>query len=78
MACPSNLCLDWSLGRDTDEPREDNIWRLSFLSFNGLLTVGDSVMRDNTIATVVARNLLTPRDKRNFQRGLMNRLFKIL
>ena len=64
MACPSNICLDLSLRTNTGEPHQDNIWRPSFLSSNGPLTVGNSVMRDDTTATVVARNLLTPEDKR--------------
>ena len=64
MSCPSNLCLDLSLGRDTDEPCQDNIWRLSFSSFSGPLTVEDSVMKNGLTATVVARNLLTPKDNK--------------
>ena len=64
MAYLSNICLDLSLRIDTDEQRQDNIWRPSFLSSNGPLTVGDSVMKDNITATVVARNLLTPKDNR--------------
>ena len=64
MACPSNICLDLSLRIDTDEQRQDNIWRPSFSSSNGPLTVGDSVMKDNITATVVARNLLTPKDNK--------------
>ena len=62
MTCPSNICLDLSLRSDTDEQRQDNIWRPSFLSFNDPLTVGDSVMKNNITATMVARNLLTPKD----------------
>ncbi|KAM1810705.1 hypothetical protein COP2_028046 [Malus domestica] len=62
MTCPSNICLDLSLRSDTDEQRQDNIWRPSFLSSNGPLTIGDSVMKNNITATVVARNLLTPKD----------------
>ncbi|KAM2096357.1 hypothetical protein ACFX1X_018934 [Malus domestica] len=42
----------------------DNIWRPSFLSATGLLTVGDSMMKNDITATVVARNLLTPKDNR--------------
>ncbi|KAM1794699.1 hypothetical protein ACFX11_035154 [Malus domestica] len=64
MACPSNICLDLSLRSDTDEQRHDNIWRPSFLSSNGPLTVGDSVMKNNITATVVAKNLLTPKDNK--------------
>ncbi|KAM2947595.1 hypothetical protein FF1_034707 [Malus domestica] len=62
MACPSNICLDLSLRGDTEEHRQDNIWRPSFLSPNGPLIVRDSVIKNNITATVVARNLLTPKD----------------
>ena len=64
MVCPSNICLDLSLSTDTDELHQDNIWRPSFLSSNGPLRVGDSVMRDEITATVVVRNFLTPKDNR--------------
>ncbi|KAM2645704.1 hypothetical protein EV1_019225 [Malus domestica] len=43
---------------------QDNIWRPSFLSLTGHLTVGDSVMKNDMTAAVVARNLLTPKDNR--------------
>ncbi|KAM2105091.1 hypothetical protein ACFX1R_015629 [Malus domestica] len=49
---------------DTDEPCHDNIWHPSFLSSNGPLTVGDYVMKNNITATIVDRNLLTPKDNR--------------
>ena len=68
MAYPSDICLDLSLGNDssfgndTGAPRRGDTWRPSFLSSNGPLTVEDSVMMDTTTATVVAKNLLTPRD----------------
>ncbi|KAM1689901.1 hypothetical protein TB2_031159 [Malus domestica] len=64
MACSSNICLDLSLRTNTSEPPQDNIWRPSFLSSNGPLTVGDSVMKNDLTATVVARNLLTPKNNR--------------
>ncbi|KAM1137368.1 hypothetical protein ACFX14_035296 [Malus domestica] len=64
MACPSNIFLDLSLRSDTDKHRQDNIWRSSFLSSNGPLTVGDSVMKNNITVIVVARNLLTLKDNR--------------
>ena len=64
MAYLSNICLDLSLRSDTDEQRQDNIWRPSFSSSNGPLMVGDSVMKNNITATVVAKNLLTPKDNR--------------
>ncbi|KAB2612767.1 S ribonuclease [Pyrus ussuriensis x Pyrus communis] len=49
---------------DTGALRQGNIWCPSFLSSNGPLISEDSVMRDATMATVVARNLLTPGDNR--------------
>ncbi|KAM1462714.1 hypothetical protein ACFXTO_047713 [Malus domestica] len=64
MANPSNIFLDMSLSSDTGAPHQGNIWRPSFSSSNGPLTVEDSVMRDATTATVVARNLITLRDNR--------------
>ncbi|KAM2275581.1 hypothetical protein ACFXTI_034119 [Malus domestica] len=64
MACPSNICLDLSLRTNIGEPCQDNIWRMSFLSSNGPLMVKDSVMKNDLTATVVARNLLTPKDNR--------------
>ncbi|CAN6721380.1 unnamed protein product [Malus baccata var. baccata] len=68
MANPSNICLDLSLSSDTGAPHQGNVWRPSFLSFNGPLTVEDSVMRDAATATVVAKNLITPRDNRILSR----------
>ncbi|CAN6695592.1 unnamed protein product [Malus baccata var. baccata] len=62
MANPSNICLDLSLSSDAGAPRQGNIWRSSFSSSNGPLTVEDSVMRDAATATVVAINLITPKD----------------
>ncbi|CAN6708040.1 unnamed protein product [Malus baccata var. baccata] len=68
MVSPFNICLDLSLGSDAGVPRQGDIWRPSFISSNGLLTIEDSVMRDATTATVVARNLLIPRDNRLLSR----------
>ncbi|KAM2933936.1 hypothetical protein FF1_041818 [Malus domestica] len=45
-------------------PSPDNIWPPSFVSPTGPLTVGDSVMKNDMTAAVVARNLLTPKDNR--------------
>ncbi|KAM2257795.1 hypothetical protein ACFXTH_003093 [Malus domestica] len=64
MSCPSDRRLDLNVGKDIDMSSPDNIWNLSFLSPNDPLTVGDSVMKNDTTATVVARNILTPRDSR--------------
>ncbi|KAM2197662.1 hypothetical protein ACFX1Q_001033 [Malus domestica] len=66
MACLSNICLDLSLKTNTGEPHQDNIWHPFFLSSNDPLTVGDSVMKNDLTATVVARNLLTPMDNKIF------------
>ncbi|KAM2676697.1 hypothetical protein EV1_003343 [Malus domestica] len=43
-------------------PSQDNIWRPSFLSPTGHLTVWDSVMKNDMTAAMVAMNLLTPKD----------------
>ena len=64
MACPSDRRLDLNVGEDADLPSQDNIWRPSFVSPTGPLTVGDSVMKNDITATVVARNFLTPKDNR--------------
>ncbi|KAM1007272.1 hypothetical protein ACFX2A_003947 [Malus domestica] len=45
-------------------PSQDNIWRTSFLSPTSYLTIGDSVMKNDMTAAVVAGNLLTPKDNR--------------
>ncbi|KAM1435655.1 hypothetical protein ACFX2I_043576 [Malus domestica] len=45
-------------------PSSDNIWRPSFISPTGPLTIGDSVMKNVMTAAVVARNLVTPKDNR--------------
>ncbi|KAB2611083.1 S2-RNase [Pyrus ussuriensis x Pyrus communis] len=62
MANPSNLSLELSLSSDPVAPLQGNVWCPSFLSSNGPLTGEDSVMQDATTATIVARNLLTPKD----------------
>ena len=64
MSCPSDRRLDLNVGEDADMSSPDNIWHPSFLSPNGPLTIGDSVMKNDITATVVAKNLLTPKDSR--------------
>ncbi|KAM2467082.1 hypothetical protein PS1_008926 [Malus domestica] len=64
MACPFDRRLDLNVGEDVDMSSPDNIWHPSFLSATGPLTVGDYVMKNDITATVVARNLLTPKDNR--------------
>ena len=64
MSCSSDRRLDLNAGEEAVMSSPDNIWHPSFLSPNGPLTVGDSVMKNDITAAVVARNLLTPRDNR--------------
>ncbi|KAM1613884.1 hypothetical protein PS2_002324 [Malus domestica] len=64
MSCPSDLRFDLNFGEEVAMPSQDNIWRPSFLSLTGPLTVGDSVMKNDMTTAVVAKNLLTPKDNR--------------
>ncbi|KAM1690518.1 hypothetical protein ACFXTN_029413 [Malus domestica] len=64
MSGPSDRRFDLNFGEKAAMPSQDNIWRPSFLSHTSHLTVGDSVMKNDMTATVVARNLLTPKDNR--------------
>ncbi|CAN6692164.1 unnamed protein product [Malus baccata var. baccata] len=64
MSGPSNRHFDLNFGEEAAMPSQDNIWRPSFLSLTGHLTVGDSVMKNDMTAAVVARNFLTPKDNR--------------
>ncbi|KAM2929949.1 hypothetical protein COP2_037030 [Malus domestica] len=64
MSGPSDRHFDLNLVEEVATPSPDNIWRPSFLSPTGPLTVGDFVMKNDMIDTVVARNLLTPKDNR--------------
>ncbi|KAM2843616.1 hypothetical protein COP1_026309 [Malus domestica] len=64
MAGPSDRRFDLNLGEEATPPSPDNIWRPSFISPTGPLTVGDSVMKNDMAAAVVARNLVTPKDNR--------------
>ncbi|KAM1306749.1 hypothetical protein ACFX2H_009094 [Malus domestica] len=64
MSGPSDSRFDLNFGEEASMPSQDNIWRSSFLSPTGLLTVRDSVMKNNMTAAVVARNLLTPKDNK--------------
>ena len=68
MSDPSDLRLNLGVGEEAAMPSPDNIWRPSFLSPTGPLTIGDSVMRNDMAAAVVARNLVTPRDIRLLSR----------
>ncbi|KAM1405597.1 hypothetical protein PS1_000370 [Malus domestica] len=64
MSGPSDRHFDLNLGKEVVPPSPNNIWRLSFISPTGPLTVGDSVMKNDMRAAVVARNLVTPKDNR--------------
>ncbi|CAN6703411.1 unnamed protein product [Malus baccata var. baccata] len=64
MSGSSDRCFDLNFGEKAAMSPQDNIWRPSFLSPTGLLTVGDSVMKNDMTATVVARNILIPKDNR--------------
>ncbi|KAM2554827.1 hypothetical protein TB2_018917 [Malus domestica] len=64
MSSPSDRRFDFNLCEEASMPSLDNIWRPSFISPIGPLTVGDSVMKNDMTATVVAWNLVTPKDNR--------------
>ncbi|KAM1763590.1 hypothetical protein ACFX11_002919 [Malus domestica] len=68
MSSPSGRRFDLNLGEEAAPPSPDNIWRPSFISSTGPLTVGDSVMKNDMTAAVVARNLVTPKDNRLLSR----------
>ncbi|KAM0957178.1 hypothetical protein ACFX2A_025864 [Malus domestica] len=62
MAYPSDRRLDLNVGEDVDMSSPNNIWRPSFLSATSPFTVRDSMIKNDITATVIARNLLTPKD----------------
>ncbi|KAM1192370.1 hypothetical protein ACFX2G_012954 [Malus domestica] len=62
MSGPSDRRFDLNLGEEAAMPSPDNIWRSSFISPTGPLTIGDLVMKNDLTAAVVARNLVTPKD----------------
>ncbi|KAM1972447.1 hypothetical protein ACFX1Q_019778 [Malus domestica] len=64
MSGPSDRRFDLNLGEEAVLPSLDNIWRPSFISPTGSFTVGDSVMKNDMTAAVVARNLVTPKDNK--------------
>ncbi|CAN2059643.1 unnamed protein product [Malus fusca] len=61
---PSDRRFDLNFGEEAAMPPQDNIWRPSFLSPTGPLTVEDSVMKNDMTDAVVARNILTSKDNR--------------
>ncbi|CAN6700868.1 unnamed protein product [Malus baccata var. baccata] len=62
MLGPSDRHFDLNLGQEASMPSPDSIWRPSFISPTGPLTVGDSVLKNDMTAAVVARNLVIPKD----------------
>ncbi|KAM1023915.1 hypothetical protein ACFX2I_037134 [Malus domestica] len=64
MSGPSDRRFDLNLGEEVVPPFPDNIWRPSFISHTGPLTVGDSMMKNDMTVAVVAQNLVTPKDNR--------------
>ncbi|KAM1664407.1 hypothetical protein ACFXTN_039930 [Malus domestica] len=64
MSGPSDRRFDLNLSEEASMPSPDNIWRPSFISPTGPLTVEDSVMKNDMIAAVVTQNLVTPKDNR--------------
>ncbi|KAM1042879.1 hypothetical protein TB1_033586 [Malus domestica] len=68
MFGPSDRRFDLNLGEKAVPPSLDNIWRPSFISPTGPLTVGDSVIKNDMTAAVVARNLVTSKDNRLFSK----------
>ncbi|CAN6704243.1 unnamed protein product [Malus baccata var. baccata] len=68
MSGPSDRRFDLNLSEEVVPPSPDNIWRPYFISPTGPLTVGDTVMKNDMTAAVVARNLVTPKDNRLLSR----------
>ncbi|CAN6684529.1 unnamed protein product [Malus baccata var. baccata] len=62
MYGPSDCRFNLNFGEEAAMPSQDNIWPPSFLTLTGPLTVGDSMMKNDMTAAVVARNLLIPKD----------------
>ncbi|KAM2147167.1 hypothetical protein ACFX1Q_003940 [Malus domestica] len=62
MSGPSDRYFDLNLGEEAAMPSPDNKWRPSFISPTGHFTVGDSVIKNDMTAAVVARNLVVPKD----------------
>ncbi|KAM1067238.1 hypothetical protein FF1_022509 [Malus domestica] len=64
MSGPSDRRFNLNLGEEASMPSLDNIWRPSFISLTGSLTVRDSMMKNDMTTAVVAWNLVTPKDNR--------------
>ncbi|KAM2302246.1 hypothetical protein ACFX1S_033075 [Malus domestica] len=64
MSGPSDRRFDLNFGEEAAMSPQDNIWCPSFLSFTGPLTFGDSMIKNDITAAVVAMNILTLKDNR--------------
>ncbi|CAN6687790.1 unnamed protein product [Malus baccata var. baccata] len=64
MSGPSDRHFDLNLGEEVVPPSPNNISHPSFISHTGPLTIRDLVMKNDMTTTVVARNLVTPKDNR--------------
>ncbi|CAN6721028.1 unnamed protein product [Malus baccata var. baccata] len=64
MSGPSDRRFDLNFGEEAAMPSQDNIWCPSFLSLTGPFTIGNSGMKNDMTAAVMARKLLTPKDNR--------------
>ncbi|KAM1746718.1 hypothetical protein ACFX11_013324 [Malus domestica] len=64
MSGPSDRRFDLNLGEEAAMPSPDNIWHSSSIFPTGSLIIGDSAMKNDMTAAVVARNLVTPKDNR--------------
>ncbi|CAN6682980.1 unnamed protein product [Malus baccata var. baccata] len=73
MSGPSDRRFDLNFGEEATMPSQDNIWRPSFLSPTGRLTVGNFVMKNDMTAAVVTRNLLTSKDNRLLSKRVVPR-----
>ncbi|CAN6725149.1 unnamed protein product [Malus baccata var. baccata] len=78
MSGPSNRRFDLNFGEEAAMPSQDNIWRPSFLTPTGPLTIRDFVMKNDMTTAVVARNLLTLKDNRLLSKRYDNWLLRIL
>ncbi|KAM1513243.1 hypothetical protein ACFX1Z_024695 [Malus domestica] len=68
MSGRSDRRFDMNLGKVAAMPSPNNIWRPSFIFSTGHLTVWDSVMKNDMIAAVMVRNLVTPKDNKLFSK----------
>ncbi|KAM1986993.1 hypothetical protein ACFX15_034315 [Malus domestica] len=68
MSGPSDRCFALNLGEEAAMPSPDNIWRPSFISPTGPLTIGNLVIKNDLTTAVVAQNLVTPKDNRLFSK----------